>query len=186
MGWYALFVETGKEELVKNQINNYMNLSDANISYELLIAKREIQERTNGITTKVLKSMFPGYILLRTEQILDFYLKTKGCYHLLNILRNGSYFKEISLQEISKIIYMADEEGIIGSSDVFIENDRIIVTKGPLMNYDGVIKKVDRRKHRVKVLFLFNGQKHFIDLSANFIEKYNDDGQKNEVLFYKK
>ena len=45
MGWYALFVETGKEEQVKKHIHNTMSSSDASISYELLIAKREIRRK---------------------------------------------------------------------------------------------------------------------------------------------
>ncbi len=183
MGWYALFVETGKEEEVKKQINSIMKYEDADFPYELLIAKREIKEKRDGLLETVIKRMFPGYILLQTEQILDFYLKTKRCDHLIGILRHGSFFKEVRLEEISNIVYMTDTNGVIGSSDIFIENDRIIVTKGPLANYDGFIKKIDRRKHRVKVLFMFNGEKHYIDLSANFINKLDDSNLNKEIPF---
>lgn len=33
---------------------------------------------------------------------------------------------------------MTDSDGVIGSSDVFIENDRILVTKGPLKTMTGL------------------------------------------------
>jgi transcriptional antiterminator NusG len=186
MGWYALFVETGKEEQVKKHIHNTMSSSDASIPYELLIAKREIREKKDGMVRTVVKRMFPGYILLETESILEFYLrlKTTRCEHYFGILRNGGYFKEVRLEEISNIVYMTDINGVIGSSDIFIENDRIIVKKGPLTNYDGFIKKIDRRKHRVKVLFIFNGEKHYIDLSVNFIEKYDDNNSGKEIPFF--
>lgn len=182
MGWYTLFVETGKEEQVKNYINNTMGSS---ISYELLIVKRKIREKKDGIVRTVEKRMFPGYILLETERILEFYssLKTIRCEHYFGVLRNGGNFNEVRLEEISNIIYMSDSDGVIGSSDIFVEKDRVIVTKGPLKNYDGFIQKIDRRKQRIKVLFLFNGEKHFIDLSANFIEKYSNIGGK-EIPFY--
>ncbi len=83
MGWYALFVETGKEEQVKKHIHNTMSFSNASIPYELLIAKREIREKKDGIVRTVVKRMFPGYILLETEEILEFYsrLKTTRCEH---------------------------------------------------------------------------------------------------------
>ena len=183
MGWYALFVETGREELVEKQINSIMYSSEPDFPYELLIAKREIQEKKAGVMRTVIKRMFPGYILLQTEQVLDFYFKTKRCYRLLGVLRQEVFFKEIKLEEISNIVYMTDEDGVIGKSDVFVANDRIIVIKGPLKNYDGYIKKVDRRKNRVKVVFLFNGTKHYINLSVNFIEKYHDAFEK-EIPFF--
>ena len=186
MGWYALFVETGKEEQVKKHINKTMSSSDASIPYELLIAKREIREKKDGMVRTVVKRMFPGYILLETESILEFYLrlKTTRCEHYFGILRNGGYFKEVRLEEISNIIYMSDSDGVIGSSDVFVENGRIIVTNGPLKNYDGFIKKIDRRKHRVKALFMFNGERHYIDLSVNFIKKYNENISGKEIPFF--
>ena len=90
---------------------------------------------------------------------------------------------KIRLEEIANIVYMLDEEGVIGISDIYVENDRIIVTKGPLMNYDGLVKKVDRRNHRVKVLFMFNGESHFIDISVNLIEKFHHTSAK-EIPFY--
>lgn len=66
--------------------------------------------------------MFPGYILLETENILNFYLalKTKRSEHFFGILRQGNYFKEVRLEEISNIIYMIDSDGLIGSSDVLL------------------------------------------------------------------
>lgn len=142
MGWYALFVETGKEEDVKEHINDIMCFSSSQIPYQLLIPKRKITEKREGITVTVVRKMFPGYILLQTEQILDFYLMTKGCYRIFGILRDGSYFKEVRLEEVSNIIYMTDSDGVIGKSDIFVEDDRIIVTNGPLKNYNGFIKKL--------------------------------------------
>lgn len=183
MPWYALFVETGKEEQVRKQINCILSNEGVGFSFKLLIAKRVINEKKNGLMQTVVKKMFPGYILLETDQILDFYNKTKRCDHLLGILRQESYFKEVKLDEISNIIYMTDTNGVIGSSDIFLDNDRVIVTKGPLKNYDGFIKKVDRRKHRAKVLFLFNGEKHFIELSVNFLEKFTDEHGKSIPFF---
>ena len=186
MGWYALFVETGREEQVKKHIHNTMDPSAVGIPFELLIAKREVRERINDSFVTIVKRMFPGYILLETENILDFYLKIKRkrSEHFLGILRHGGYFKEIRLEEISNIIYMTDSDGVIGSSDVFVENDRIIVTKGPLKNYDGFIKKIDRRRQRITALFLFNGANHYIDLSVNFIEKYDNSVSGKDIPFF--
>ena len=177
MGWYALFVETGREEHVKKHIHNSLDFSVVGTPYELLIAKREIKERKDGIEQTVEKRMFPGCILLETENILEFHLElmTRRSKYLFGVLRQEGYFKEIALEEVSRIIYMTDSNGVIRSSDIIVENNRIIVTKGPLKNYDGFIKRIDRRKKRVEVLFMFNGAEHFINLSVNVIEKFSND-----------
>jgi len=113
-----------------------MEPSAVGIPYELLIARREVRERINGDFVIIAKRMFPGYILLKTENILDFYckIKTRRSEHFLGILRHGGHFREVRLEEISNIIYMTDSDGVIGRSDVFVENDRIIVTKGRWQN----------------------------------------------------
>jgi len=184
MSWYALFVETGREEQVKKYIHHMMSFYDASVSYELLIAKREVREKKGGKVQIIVKRMFPGYILLETENILEFYLmlRAERSEYLYGVLRRDGYFKEIELEEISNVVYMTDSDGVIGSSDIFVENDRIIVTKGPLKNYDGLINKIDRRKRRVKAEFKFNGKTHYMDLSVNFIEKLNEIDRK-EIPF---
>ncbi len=185
MGWYAIFVETGKEEEVKKHIMDAMNSGAAGTTFELLIAKREMQEKKGGMVTSVIKKMFPGYILLETEYIQDFYIRLKYHHieHLFGILRCGSQFKEVGPEEILNIVYMTDSDGVIRSSDIIVDNNKIIVVNGPLMNYDGYIKKVDRRKHRVKLVFIFNGVMHDVDLTVNFIKEY-DGNRGKEIPFY--
>lgn len=184
MGWYAIFVMTGKEELVKEEIDRIMSCSETKITYQLIIAKREINERKNGNIRSVIKKLFPGYILLETDNITELYHLIKNCEYLIDILRRGEYFSEIKLEEIANIVYMADDDGVIGNSDIYVENDRIIVTKGPLKNYDGFIKKIDKRKQRITVLFFFNNKEHFIDLSINIIEKFDDKKIGKTIPFF--
>jgi len=53
-----------------------------------------------------------------------------------------------------------------------------------LKNYDGFVKKIDRRRRRITALFMFNGAQHYIDLSVNFIEKYDDSVSGKEIPFF--
>ena len=83
MGWYAIFVMTGKEEQVKEEIDRILSTCDSPITYQLIIAKREINERKNGNIRSVIKKMFPGYILLETDNVLKFYHLTRQCNYLI-------------------------------------------------------------------------------------------------------
>ena len=174
MGWYAIYVKTGREEAVCALIRRTLEQIEYKTPYELLVPKRQIKERHQGGFTEKCSVMFPGYVLIGTEHIADLYTKTMKCKDLYRFLKSNGEFQEIGLDEISNIVYMADEEGVIGISDIYIENDIVKVTSGPLCRYYGWIKKIDRHKHRAKVLFMFQGHSYLIDLSVNFICKPTD------------
>ena len=53
-----------------------------------------------------------------------------------------------------------------------------------MTNYNGFIKKIDRRKPRVKALFVFSRAKHYIGLSVNFIEKFDNNILGKEIPFF--
>lgn len=183
MGWYAIFVETGMEERVCAEIKQRLRLLNCMSECELLIPRRKLIERHQGIVKEVITKMFPGYILIYTEKIQELYGKVRGCRHLIKFIHTNDYFAEIKVNEIANIVYMMDDSGIIGPSDIYIENDRVRVISGPLKSYDGYIKKIDKRKHRAKVIFQFNGIDHAIDLSINVIERINMDAFQKEIFF---
>ena len=61
MKWYALFVETGQEERLKQLINTVYPDEDIKI----LIPKRKLKERRQGKTHEVVKKLFPDTFLLK-------------------------------------------------------------------------------------------------------------------------
>ena len=78
MSWYVMFTQTGFEDEICTFINKIANYVFSGIDYNLLIPKRKIFERHQGVTYEVTRKMFPGYILVETDNILDFYYKIKG------------------------------------------------------------------------------------------------------------
>lgn len=185
MSWYAIFVETGKEETVCNRIIELLNQEKFEDEYELLVPKRNMQERHQGKFVEVTLKMFPGYVLVRSNNIDEFFRRTRNCNYLYRFLKLENDFQKIRLEEIANIIYLLDDDGVIGASNVSIENDIVKVISGPLCNYTGFIKKIDKHKRRAKVLFKFNGQDHYIDLSINFVRRVSEDEVKSEILFYR-
>ncbi|MDR1181318.1 MAG: KOW motif-containing protein, partial [Bacteroidales bacterium] len=140
------------------------------VSAALLIPKRELEERKGGVVRKVQRVMFPGYVLAGTEDIIKLFQITYRVDDLLKILRHEGVFREIRLDEISQIVYMADGDGVIGISDMeFDEGNHVHVLAGPLKGYDGWITKVDRRKQRAKVRFAFDGLWREIWLSVRLL-----------------
>ena len=116
--------------------------------------------------------MFPGYVLVESEEIIKLAEIVRNCKGLFRFLKNESEFQEIRLEEILAIVYMTDEVGVIGISEVIAKGSFIEVVNGPLKGYEGLIRKVDKRHRRAKVEFLFEGGRHLIDLGV-YIRKEN-------------
>jgi transcriptional antiterminator NusG len=126
-----------------------------------------MQERKNGVFAEVLRIMFPGYVLVQSEDIFSLAKHTAHCKGLLRFLKSEGDFQEIRLEEISQIVYMVDEEGAIGFSEILAEGGYVKVLNGPLKGHEGKIKKIDKHHRRAKVLFKFDGQDHVIELGIS-------------------
>jgi transcription termination/antitermination protein NusG len=171
MSWYAMFVETGFEEEVCLNIDKLKILGIGDIQYNLLVPKRKIYERKQGTRKTVVKKMFPGYVLLETDKINEFYLHVRGIPHIIKFLKSSYYFLEVSLKEITQIVSMTDNKGLINISQALVINDKIQITEGPLFGREGIIKKIDKRKGRAKVEFTINSNSLLIDLGIDIIQK---------------
>lgn len=171
MSWYVIFVETGYEDEFCRYTDKIKNQRYAGIQYKLLVPKRKIFERKQGIQREVIKTMFPSYVLLETESIYEFYLQAKNSPHIIRFLRDNNYFLEVRREEIKQILMMVDSQGLIEMSKAFVENDRVRITEGPLLGMEGIIKRIDKRKGRAKVNFTLNEKSLLIDLGIEIMEK---------------
>ena len=171
MSWYVIFVETGYEDEFCRYTNKMYNPRYMGIQYNLLVPKRKIFERKQGIRREVVKTMFPGYVLLETEFISEFFLKARNSPHIIRFLRVNSLFWEVRKEEIRQILRMSDSGGLIEISKGFIENDKVKIVEGPLLGMEGNITKIDKRKGRAKVDFTLNEKSILIDLGVEILEK---------------
>ncbi|WP_336779432.1 antiterminator LoaP [Paenibacillus illinoisensis] len=195
MGWYALFVKNGSEEMVENQIKRKFD----NTILTILVPKRELIERKEGSLRLVYRKMFPGYVLLNTNISVNTYYKLKRISGVLNFLnkvpqkveknvsdyvyRNSDkdYFFSIADEEISPILDLLDEQGILKFSHACIENSKVIIRSGPLKGRDGIIKKFDRRKKRAKIIVEFLGVRKEFDVGLDILS--HDLSQNYKICF---
>lgn len=164
--WYAVFVQTGHEEAVKRSLKDC--LKD---KAKPVIVKRKLKERKKGMWTEVEKNLYPGYILVYGQ--LDKYdckdiNKINGAIKVLSD-KDGPI--SIDKSEMTIIEKLIDIDGIIGYSTGIIKDDKVIITNGPLKHIQGLVKSVDKRKHRAKVKVQFLGEERLIDFGINFLEK---------------
>ncbi|HZG81293.1 MAG TPA: antiterminator LoaP [Brevibacillus sp.] len=160
MDWYALFVETGKEEQVQQCLRRFFNES----TLYALVPKRLVPEKKSGNIRYIRKIMFPGYVIIRTLMDPEVYLKLKNIpkvYYLLKTARlhdHSEFCTKIQPDEISLLAKLMGGDEILGISEIYLEGSSISVTTGPLQGMEGLIKKIDRRKKRAKIIIPFLGR----------------------------
>ncbi|MGI6085251.1 MAG: antiterminator LoaP [Acetivibrionales bacterium] len=163
--WYALFVKTGEEENVKKRL--IYRIGDRNI--RVVVPRRCMRERKQGVWSYKIRPLFPGYILLNgilSGSDCELFNDVPGVIHLIRD-RDGP--QEISENEMRIIGRLICNDDIIGDSYAYFEGGSIKVTGGPLMGLEGYIAAVDKRKGRAKVQLNIMGQPRIVELSIAFV-----------------
>lgn len=166
MDWYALFVQTGNEEYVQKWLRFNFN----ELTLHSLVPKRKIAERKQGKVHHVLKILFPGYVLIQTEMDDSLYKRIVSIPKCIRILNNGTYYSKISDEEIYPILRLTSDSGILDYSKVYMENSAIIVKSGPLQGLEGIIRKIDTRKNKAKILINFMNSERMVDVGIEVLE----------------
>ena len=167
MQWYALFVKTGEEEVMRKYLETLLPYADMKI----LIPKRKLQERRMGKVRKVIRTLLPGYVLIKTEMDVGIYHQLKQMPGLLRILRDESEPSCIPEHEIATILALTSQSDVIEFSEVYKEGDRIKVWAGPMEGHEGIIESYNHRKKRLKIRLEILGQVKKVDLGAELVEK---------------
>lgn len=167
MHWYALFVKTGEEEIMRKFLETL--LPDANM--RILIPKRKLQERRRGKVCESIRTLLPGYVLIKTEMDVSFYYQLKQMPGLLRILKDETEPMYIPEHEIAVILALTNQGDVIEFSELYKEGDQIKVCKGPMEGLEGIIESYDHRKKRLKIRLELLGQVKKVDLGAELVSK---------------
>ncbi|MEN8906944.1 MAG: antiterminator LoaP [Clostridiales bacterium] len=163
--WYALFVKTGDEDNVKARIN--YRIKD---KFNILVPKRTLKERKKGIWINKIRTILPGYVLLKGDINVEDYYSFKDIPGIINLIRNGETFLKLKKEESSIIERLTYKSEIIGFSNALYENDKVLVLDGPLKNLEGYIISVNKRKNRAKIRINFMEEERNVELGINFLK----------------
>lgn len=170
MGWHAVFGKTGAEDTIEKYIHYHLDNSEC----RTFIPKRRISEVRQGKAYDVVKTLFPGYVLIKTGMDAVKYNIIKSIPPIYSMVsQGGEYCSEIRDEEIETLLNLSENENIIDYSRIIVENSRIHVTSGPLTGMEGLIKKVDKRRGRAKVALNFMGQVKTVDLGVEIVTPFN-------------
>lgn len=172
MHYFVIQVATGREQIF---IDNLKKLNPALAqAHKFIYFTRELTIRRGGKNLKELQPLFPSYVIMQTENMIDAETlielkKLPDFYHFLN---SNTEIVPLNDKDLCIIKHFMGIGPKLGSSRVrFDENDRIAVCEGPLKGMEGNIIKVDRRKQRAKIQLNFHGSTYTLDLSFEDITK---------------
>ena len=160
--WYVLFTRCGNEEKVKKLVKVFFKEDEIKI----LIPKTKLNERHKGIKVTVVKTVFPGYVLIHM-------IMTDDSWYIVRNTRGVTGF----VGPGSKPVPLTDEEvKDMGISEKPVNVDisvgeNIKVKSGPLENFLAVIQEINTEKKKIKALVNMFGRETPVELDFNQIEK---------------
>jgi transcriptional antiterminator NusG len=165
--WYAAFVETGEEDNVKARLE--YRLSDCLTFY---VPKRKLKERKDGKWHDIIRTLFPGYVLINGRMGIEEYKKFKDIPGLHTILKSNMEPLTIPKDEIEMLDILMSDGEIIGTSQITInDGQRVKVLSGPLAKLEGNVISINKRKGRAKVEIVFLKEKRVFELAVEVLEK---------------
>lgn len=171
--YFVIQVISGKESSIIDILNRKLS---KDLFFECFFPQRMRMKKFNGGWKKVIERYFPGYIFIDTDNPKRLYseLRTIGEFTKLLGKQDNENFLPLSEEE-SRIIdsLMGKETNrITDISYIDInENDEVQVIEGPLLGFEGKIKKINLHKRTATILLDMCGREVETILGIEFIEK---------------
>ena len=165
--FYALQVFTGEEEMIKEHfLPLVMGESDA-----AYIPTVDLKKKIRGEFKTVTKPLFPGYIIVKTEDAKTLFFKLKEIPEFIKLLRANDFFLAIANDEAGVLLNLGGDEMHIESSKAVVEGDKVEVVSGALVNFTGEITYINRHKRFAKIRIMMFGEEREIKVGLEVIEK---------------
>jgi transcriptional antiterminator NusG len=158
INWYVLFVRTGAEERLVEQLKYEFGEND----YFPFVPKKTAIYRRKGVKSEFQQICFPGYVFLESDKSAedvmndsrDIIYKQRDAYRFLNYGEKH----EIAMREKERLA-LSKLFGVDRSIDIskgFKEGDRIKIISGSLLDFEGTIKRINTgQKQAVVELSMF-------------------------------
>lgn len=146
--WYVIHTMSGQETDCKLQCERYV---DRDAYHEMFIPQYIAQKHFRKEWHDVKKTLFPGYLFVDTEDIEAVMEGLTKFRQYTKVLRDGELVSPITQDEQDFLAAMMDEDHMVKYSEGFLIGKTVCITKGPLRNYQGNIKNVDRHRRVAKL-----------------------------------
>lgn len=164
--WYIIQTFVNKESSIKQKVEK-LHIEDL----ITLLPLRKLCEKRKGIFKWVLRPLFPGYFffnkLLDTTDI-KLISHTAG---IVRILQNNKKVTPVPVKDMEFILSLLDQDNNIPESQAVMVDDKVKITAGPLINQEGRVISVEKRRQRITVRIPFFNTYKDVQFSIDIVNK---------------
>lgn len=154
---YVLQVQTGKELTVRSLLEQ-QNIS-ASVPRERLLIRK------NGLWSKMIKLLFPGYVFVDIEYNAGMFYKINSVPGVIRFLGLPT---PLPKQEEKIIRWLSNGGEVIEQSYAVMDEDgRIVRYEGFLENNEDKIRRLNLRQKKASVAVEFDGVVHKVNIGVD-------------------
>lgn len=165
--WYVIQVYTGRELEIARQCRDRVMVKGEDVFVPLA----ERWTKVHGERTLVTSRLFPGYVFIETNHIDEFNIRLNRICTMTKILRTGEEMTPIHSEEEAYLRRLGGDDHVVKYSEGYLEGDRLVVTSGPLKDFEGKVKKILRHKRLVVMEIPLLGQTVEVTLGLGVVDR---------------
>lgn len=167
--WYVVQVQAGNEEKIVQYCQTFI---PKDILEDCFVLKYKHLKRYLGDWHEVEEVLFKGYVFMITDHVNDLFYQLKEIPGFTKLLGNtGDIIYPIYEEEAMFLQRFGKSEHTVEVSSGVIEGDKIYITQGPLVDSEGIIKKIDRHKRIAYVEIQLFNQKTTTQVGLEIVSK---------------
>ena len=167
--WYAVQVETGKEDVTKDYCFRLVNKEHFN---DIFVLRFNRVKKFYGEWHQESKVMFPGYIFIDTDTPEQVYEALKNVPAFTSLLgRDKESFVPIERSKEELFKEMVNDNYEIAMSCGLLAGDKVTITDGPLAGKEAMISKINRHKRTAALNVEMFGEKVGVTVGLEIVEK---------------
>ena len=139
--WYVIQVINGREDVMRERIERMVPTSTMQ---ELFYPQFQTEIKVHGEWVDTTKPLFPGYLICDPRTVQQFLLRMDD---FARVLSQDGQFVPLAKEEVQLIGGFTHRgDRVVPMSEALKDGDQVVVTAGPLLGHEGLIKTINRRK----------------------------------------
>lgn len=146
--WYVMQVYTGREEKMRDLCLKHI---EKPLLEDCFIPMYEQMKKYEGEWHKETRKLFPGYLIMVTDQIYELIVELRKIDGYKRVLGDMECLIPLSEAEMALLRRLGGEKQVVEMSVGVIENDKVEIISGPMKGMEGCIRKINRHKRTAKI-----------------------------------
>ena len=166
--YYVIQTAPGKERETKIMIEKLVSKDKFSRCFFLT---RDVRKKFRGEWRTVTQRLFPGYVFIESEDVLNLYIEAYHVPMLTKFLgREKDLFLPLNPRETGWLDKLTAKGAHVPISKVGItEGDKVVFLSDPLMELEGYVKKLDLHRRIAEVEVDFLGGKRIFYLGIELV-----------------